>query len=181
MQAFFLGIPWKGRYGFIMSRLDSFIRRLCAQRDCLGWVCDALADHPGVILELGLGNGRTYDHLRRLFPDREIFVFERTVAAHPDCIPDNDHCFLGDFRDSLPNSLPRLAGLACLVHADIGSGDSAATAALADAIAPLLVPLLQSGAYILSDQPLAIKDCHAIAVPTSVPAGRYTIQQYRGS
>ncbi|MEJ0068675.1 MAG: class I SAM-dependent methyltransferase [Pseudomonadota bacterium] len=28
------------------------------------------------MLELGLGNGRTYDHLRSLFPDHEIFVFD---------------------------------------------------------------------------------------------------------
>jgi hypothetical protein len=29
---------------------------------------------PGCIFELGLGSGRTFDHLRQLFPDREIFA-----------------------------------------------------------------------------------------------------------
>ena len=70
-----------------MSRLDSFIRRLEAQRACLdatpGWIKGIV----GPILELGLGNGRTYDHLRGLHPGREIFVFERQPAAHPDSSP----------------------------------------------------------------------------------------------
>ena len=60
------------------------IPRLEAQRTCLesaiGWV----ATFPGPYLELGLGNGRTFDHLRQTAPDRDIFVFERKPAAHLD-------------------------------------------------------------------------------------------------
>ena len=58
-----------------MSRLDSFIRRLEAQRACLEYAAGQIRDLPGPVLELGLGNGRTYDHLRELLPEREIFVF----------------------------------------------------------------------------------------------------------
>ncbi len=60
-----------------MSRLDSFIRRLKAQRACLGLAAELIRDVPGPLLELGLGNGRTYDHLREIMPGREIYVFER--------------------------------------------------------------------------------------------------------
>ena len=60
-----------------MSRLDSFIRRLEAQRACLGFVAGQIRDVAGPVLEFGLGNGRTYDHLRELLPERDIFVFER--------------------------------------------------------------------------------------------------------
>ncbi len=67
-----------------MSRLDSFIRRMIAQRDCLAAAARLIGDIPGPVLELGLGNGRTYDHLREILPGREIFVFDRRVAAHPD-------------------------------------------------------------------------------------------------
>ena len=70
-----------------MSRLDSFIRRLEAQRACLDQAARLIAELDGDVLELGLGNGRTYDHLRELCPDREIYVCERLVAAHPDCVP----------------------------------------------------------------------------------------------
>ena len=60
-----------------MSRLDSMIRRLEAQRDGVAWAALKLVGVPGDILEIGLGNGRTYDHLRETFPDREIWVIDR--------------------------------------------------------------------------------------------------------
>ena len=80
-----------------MSRLDSFIRRLEAQR-VSRYAAAQIRGMAGPVLELGLGNGRTYDHLRELLPEREIFVFEREVKAHPDCIPDAAHLILGDVR-----------------------------------------------------------------------------------
>ena len=106
-----------------MSRLDSFIRRLEAQRACLEYAAGQIRDLPGPVLELGLGNGRTYDHLRELLPEREIFVFERAVNAHPDCIPDPAHLILGEVRATLPQARPRLPGPAALAHLDIGTGD----------------------------------------------------------
>ncbi len=66
-----------------MSRLDSFIRRLEAQRACLAVAAEMIGDLEGPVFELGLGNGRTYDHLRELLPGREIFVCERHLAPHP--------------------------------------------------------------------------------------------------
>jgi hypothetical protein len=51
-----------------MSRLDSFIRRLTAQRDILNSIVDLVGETQGPVLEFGLGNGRTYDHLRERFP-----------------------------------------------------------------------------------------------------------------
>src|SRR5689334_15757612 len=87
-----------------MSRLDSFIRRLEAQRACLDQAARLIEGLPGNVLEFGLGNGRTYDHLRERLPDREIYVFERQIAAHPACIPPADHLFLGDFLDTLPRA-----------------------------------------------------------------------------
>ncbi|MCA0305742.1 MAG: class I SAM-dependent methyltransferase, partial [Proteobacteria bacterium] len=91
-----------------MSRLDSFIARMQAQRDCLNFLKPAIDALPGPILEVGLGNGRTYDHLRDLFPGRDIYVFERKVAAHPDCIPADDRLFLGDADQSIPRAARQL-------------------------------------------------------------------------
>ena len=85
-----------------MSRLDSFIRRLEAQRACLNLAAGLIEQVEGAVLEIGLGNGRTYDHLRELFPGRDIYVCERQVAAHPDCIPPADRLLLGDIRETLP-------------------------------------------------------------------------------
>ena len=49
----------------IMSRLDSFIRRLEAQR-AASTTRSPHRRRARPVLELGLGNGRTYDHLREL-------------------------------------------------------------------------------------------------------------------
>ena len=93
-----------------MSRLDSNIRRLEAQRACLNMIAERLRHLPGPVIELGLGNGRTYDHLREVLPDREIFVFDRQIGAHPDCIPDSEHLLLGEIRDTLPGVFERMPG-----------------------------------------------------------------------
>ena len=156
-----------------MSRLDSAIRRLVAQRDCLAAAARLVGDREGVVLELGLGNGRTFDHLRELLPGREIFVFERQVAAHPDCIPDDDHLFGGDILDSLPAAAARLGRAAILVHSDIGTGVEADNARLAAAISGPLDALLADGAVIVSDQALTLPGWTALELPEGTPPDRY--------
>jgi len=156
-----------------VSRLDSFIRRLEAQRACLDRAVALVADLPGPALEIGLGNGRTYDHLRDRLKGRSIFAFDRHVAAHPDCVPDGDHMVVGDFRATLPQAAARIGAPAALAHCDIGSGDRAATAALAAWLAPALVPLLRTGAVVASDQPLAARGLAALPLPDGVALGRY--------
>jgi hypothetical protein len=156
-----------------MSRLDSFIRRLTAQRACLDHAVRLIADLPGPVLEVGLGNGRTYDHLRERLPNREIFVFDRQVAAHPDCIPPADHLLLGDFRETLKTMRPRLGEGAALIHADIGSGDEVANARLAAELAPLLVRLLTRRGILLGDQAMAIDGLVELPLPADVKPGRY--------
>src|SRR3546814_3471174 len=115
------------RAGGPVSRLDSALRRLQAQRDCLGLAVRLVRDLPGPVFELGLGNGRTYDHLREACPDREIYVFDRQVAAHADCIPDAEHLFEGPVEDTLDRVHDRFAGSVALAHADLGSGDRKST------------------------------------------------------
>jgi S-adenosyl-L-methionine methyltransferase len=166
-----------------VSRLDSFIRRLQAQRTCLDWACDAIRDLSGPVLELGLGNGRTYDHLRsRLGEARPIFAFDRQLAAHPLCVPGNDYLVLGDFADTLPKITQRLRGpVVALVHADTGSGDNAASRAQAERLVPLIDPLLASGGIVVSDQDMAPRNVAWVAqsLPGGVEAGRYFIYRKR--
>ncbi len=156
-----------------MSRLDSAIRRLEAQRDCLQLAAELIAGQPGPIIELGLGNGRTYDHLRTLLPDREIFVFDRHIAAHPDCIPDDEHALIGDFRETLPTAAPTIGAPAVLAHCDTGSGDRVATRELADWLGTPVDALLASGAVIVSDQALHVPGWQVLDLPKGVADGRY--------
>ena len=116
-----------------MSRLDSMIHRLIAQRDLLNRAADLVSGVEGPVLELGLGNGRTYSHLKALFPDREVFAFDRQTVASIRSMPDAEHMILGEIRDTLPYCAPRIAGRAALVHADLSNGDPTDDLALADA------------------------------------------------
>ena len=162
-----------------MSRLDSFIRRLEAQRACLGHAAAQIRGMPGPVLELGLGNGRTYDHLRELLREREIFVFECEVKAHPDCIPDSAHLILGDVRRTLPQAHRRLPGPAVLAHTDVGTGDAARNAELATWLAAALPPLLAPGAWVVSDQPLRTPMLVAQPAPAGIDPDRYFLYNRR--
>ncbi len=156
-----------------MSRLDSFIRRLMAQRACLDHAARLIAALPGPVLELGLGNGRTYDHLRTLLPEREIFVFERALAADLPALPDAAHLVLGDYRHTPPAARARRGARAALAHCDIGSGDAAVSAALARATAPLLAPLMAPGGIVAGDQAMAGCGWTALPLPHDIEPGRY--------
>lgn len=162
-----------------MSRLDSAIRRLQAQRACLDHVCGLIAGLPGPVLEVGLGNGRTFDHMRQSLPGRPIYAFDRQVAAHPDCVPEAPFLLLGDFRETLPAAVARIGMPAALIHADIGTGDEAASRSLAETIAPALVALLAEGGILACDQPVAYPGLETLALPDGVPAGRYHLYRRR--
>lgn len=163
-----------------MSRLDSAIRRLAAQRACLNRAAGLIADLPGPVLELGLGNGRTYDHLRGLLPDRRIVVFERQPMAHPDSMPPKEDLIEGDFLDTIPDAMKHIGQPAALIHADIGSGDRAATAALAEWLGGEIGALAAPGAMIVSDQPLPVEGADEFPLPEVVAEGRYNMLRMRG-
>jgi hypothetical protein len=156
-----------------VSRLDSFIRRLQAQRACLDHAAHLIAEIPGAALELGLGNGRTYDHLRTLFPDRRIYVCERQVAAHPDCVPPPELLLLGDMRETLPAARAFLGGRVALAHFDPGTGDIAASRALAHELGPLILPLLRPQGVLVSEPELLIEGLTPLPLPPGVAEGRY--------
>ncbi len=158
-----------------MSRLDSFIRRMEAQRDCLAHAAALAAAVPGPVLELGLGNGRTYDHLREILPGREIFVFDRRIAAHPDCIPDAAHMMLGEVTETLPALHVRIGAAAALAHSDLGTGDDAANAVLAKTVAPLIDALMAPGGIVVANYRMAVPRWREQPLPAGVSPGRYFI------
>jgi S-adenosyl-L-methionine methyltransferase len=132
----------------------------------------------GDVLELGLGNGRTYDHLRGLFPDRKIYVCERSVAAHPDCIPPVQFLLLGDMRDTLRGACGQLGGRIALAHLDPGTGDLVASHTLAAELTPLITPLLCPGGVLVSEPALLSEALVPLGLPKGVAAGRYNLYRY---
>jgi len=160
-----------------VSRLDLNIERLKAQRACLERAAALIAGLSGPLLELGLGNGRSYDHLREILPGREIFVFEREVAAHPDCIPDAAHLFRGDFRETLPLAVARFGRSVAFAHADIGSSNLAADAEKAAFVAAALARLVAPGGVVAADRDVGFAGALALPLPDGAAAGRYFLFQ----
>lgn len=153
-----------------MSRLDSFIRRVSAQRDCLNDAAERLAGVEGPVIELGLGNGRTYDHLRERLPGRRIVAFDRALAAHASSVPPPEDLVLGEIAETAR----AFAGIgAALVHADIGTGYEDRDALTLRWLPGLAASLLRSGGIAASGLPLAHPMLAPLALPPSVPDGRY--------
>lgn len=159
------------------DRLVHMIERLVTQRACLDHAANLVADMPGVILEVGLGKGRTFDHLRRLFPERELYAFDRDVHAPADVVPDAQHLVLGDFRQTLDDARSNLGHSAALIHADIGSVNRARDLALATAITPLIVRLIRPGALVVADRALPAAALAAQPLPPHVGRFPYFIYQ----
>lgn len=160
-----------------MSRLDSFIRRLAAQRDILNHVAGALEVPPGgPLLELGLGNGRTYSHLRELFPARRIVAFDRALAAHGSSLPAEGDLVLGEIRETAA----AFAGCgAALVHADIGTGYADKDAVTLTWLPGLTASLLAEGGVAVSGLPLDHPALGPLALPQGVPQDRYFLYRRR--
>ncbi|KAB2845612.1 MAG: hypothetical protein F9K44_16795 [Hyphomicrobiaceae bacterium] len=164
-----------------MSRLDSMIRRLEAQRTCLDWAARAIAEVPGVVFEIGLGNGRTYDHLRSRLAGRDIIAFDRSLHAHPDCRPAPDKLLLGDINETLPLAAKRHAGRIALAHGDLGDGREAYGLAMAAAIGKALASALAPGGILLTDYPIGeFARLKPVPLPEGVAEGRYCIYRAGG-
>jgi hypothetical protein len=114
----------------MITRLDLFIDRMVSQRACLDFGIAQTVALSGPVFELGLGNGRTYHHMKHNVKDRDLYVFERAVASHPDSTPPEELTILGDVRDTLPAALVRFGATASLVHADLGGHNRERTTSL---------------------------------------------------
>ncbi|MCV3270798.1 class I SAM-dependent methyltransferase [Roseobacter sinensis] len=155
-----------------MSRLDLFIDRMVSQRACLDHAAALVGEMSGPVFELGLGNGRTYHHLCSLLPPRDIYVFERAVASHPDSTPPDDRVLLGDVFDTLPEALVRFGPTARLIHADLGGHNAEKNDLFARRISPVLSPLLAPGGLMVSSDRMYFDDLEEMPLPAGAVPGR---------
>lgn len=162
-----------------LTRLDKAIRRLKAQRTCLDWAVGEIAAIPGLVLELGLGNGRSFDHLRARLPERDIYVFERNPQAHPASTPAAERLIVGNLEDTLPAASATFAGKAAFVHSDIGTGDDERNRRFAEWLGPHILTLLAPGAIVASDQMLPALAAFKIAPPEGVGEDRYYLYRVK--
>ncbi|WP_245925910.1 class I SAM-dependent methyltransferase [Ascidiaceihabitans donghaensis] len=157
---------------FMESRLDLFINRMVSQRACLDFAADATKDMSGPVFELGLGNGRTYSHMRQIMPDRDIYVFERAVASHPDSTPPEDRVLLGDVFETLPAALKRFGPTAALIHADLGGHNREKNDQFARALSPVIEPILAQGGLMVASDRMYFDTLTEVALPPDAVRGR---------
>ena len=153
-----------------MSRLESFIRRLTAQRDILDMICRDMDLGDGPVIEFGLGNGRTYDHLRERFTGRRILAFDRVNAANLRSQPPEGDLILGEISET---ARPFAGINAALVHADIGSGYDDLDEMNLRWLPQLTVDLLAPQGIAASGVPLDHPQLKPLPLPEGIRPGRY--------
>ncbi len=159
-----------------MSRLESFRRRLTAQIDGLNWAIAQTTDVNGDFLEMGLGNGRTYDHLRS-YSDRRIWVVDRVLQCHPDCVPPSADFLQGE-ADAMLEKLADQGGRIALTHYDFGTGNNDLDAAEAVRMSPLIARVMVADGLVLSSQKLV--GFEQISGPDSISPDRYMFYRMPG-
>ena len=162
------------------SRLDLFVDRMVSQRACLDFAARDIAELSGPVFELGLGNGRTYHHMRHIMPTRDIYVFERAIASHPDSTPPEEMVILGDVFDTLPKAFSRFGATAALIHADLGGHNAQKNDLFARRISPVIAPLLAVGGLMVSSDRMYFDDLAEEALPQGAVPGRCFIYRRAG-
>lgn len=156
-----------------MSRLDTFINRISAQRDILNHVARDLGlPTEGHVLEIGLGNGRTYSHLKELFPERRAIAFDRAMNAHKSAAPAAEDFVEGEIDQTGRNFTNEKAAL---VHADIGTGYPDRDAVTLEWLPDMVSAMLCEGGIAVSGLPLIQPRLEELPRLPTVSEGRYFI------
>ncbi|MEO9518478.1 MAG: class I SAM-dependent methyltransferase [Paracoccaceae bacterium] len=158
-----------------MSRLESMRRRLTAQIDGLNWAIEQVSDIQGDILDLGLGNGRTYDHLREYGGGRRIWVIDRILKCHPSCVPPEEDFLEGEAEPML-DRLAKNGPCVALAHYDFGRGIKEEDVAEGATLSPFIANVMVPGGLIVSQQPLT--GFIQITGPITIDPERYLFYKF---
>ncbi|WP_299617822.1 class I SAM-dependent methyltransferase [uncultured Tateyamaria sp.] len=153
-----------------MSRLESMRRRLTAQIDGINWAAGQIDGVAGDVLEMGLGNGRSYDHLRQEIKGRRIWVIDRILKCHPTCVPPEADFLQGEADDMLHDLAQNGARIA-LAHYDFGFGVKDLDVEEGAKLSPLIAAVMVPNGLVLSQQPLI--GFEQISGPDTIDPERY--------
>ena len=138
-----------------MSRLEDLTHRFLTQQAALNRAVDMIEGLDGIVVELGLGKGRSFDHLRERLPNRDIYVFDHELSCEPEFAPPPAFWMFGEITSTLPAFCRRFAGQAILVHSDIGTRERADALPLVTFVTEHLGRLLKKDGIVASDRPMA--------------------------
>jgi hypothetical protein len=158
-----------------LSTLDLLIRRLMSQRATLERAASLMTQIPGPALQIGWGDGVVYDHLREILRRRDLFVFDRAIAAPEDAPPAPAQRMIGDPSETLPQAWERWRREAAFAYLNF-----AAPARAAAELAPLVAPLLRPGAIVIAEVVLDLPGWEAIAAPEGARDARERLYRVAG-
>jgi len=138
-----------------MSRLEDLIHRFTVQKSHLDRAIALCKDIEGLVIEVGLGSGRSFDHLREKLNNNPIFTFDYRVETHPGCAPREEQCILGDIEETLPKFSNSRSGQAALIHMDIGTKKYDEDIVLYQKLTPAIIKLMAPKALLVSDRPIS--------------------------
>jgi len=159
--------------------LERTLYRLRAQHAALGAAQARLAGGCPLVWEVGLGKGRSYDHLRRALPGASIFAFDRAMLSVPDCTPPDDRLVIGELATTLPAMAAEHRGRVALAHIDLGDdppGDETC-AALERWLPVAMAPHGLVAAGMALDLPGACR----LPLPEAAAAGGYALLRVHGT
>jgi hypothetical protein len=139
------------------SFLERLIVRMNTQRETLERVFqlnDGNVD--GLILEVGLGSGRVYDHLRCQYPKNRIVAFDFKVDTRPEYSPKPEDTILGDIKETLPNFAAQNPNAVGLIHLDIGDHDHTKATLYYNSLAFHINFMTKKTACILADRKIEL-------------------------
>ena len=160
-----------------MSRLEDLAHRFLTQQAVLNRAVELIEPMEGIVVELGLGKGRSFDHLRERLPAREIYVFDRELSCEPEYAPPHEFRVFGEITTTLPAFCRQFAGQAILVHSDLGTRDRVQDMPLVEFVAENLDRLLTVGAVVASDRPM--ENAPWIRLPELREMERFPYYMYR--
>ena len=137
-----------------MSRLEDLAHRFLTQQAALNRAVELIEPMEGIVVELGLGKGRSFDHLRERLPGRDIYVFDHELSCEPELAPPSEFRVFGEITRTLPAFCRQFAARAVLVHSDIGTRHREQDMPLVEFVAESLDILLKQGAVVASDRPM---------------------------
>jgi S-adenosyl-L-methionine methyltransferase len=139
-----------------VSALDLLIRRLMSQRASLERATSLITQLPGPALQIGWGDGVAYGHLHEILRRRDLFVFDKAIAAPDTASPQPEHRILGEPSDTLPQAWERWRREAAFAYLNFPA--PARTAAE-------LAPLLRQGAIVIAETELELPGWEALPAP----------------
>lgn len=157
-----------------LSVLQLMLRRLQTQQQCLEYAIQLIEGVSGCIMELGLGKGRTYDHLRCIAPQRSIFVFDHHLHAPENARPLPSQLILGDFTKTLIE--PAITLPVALIHADIGTTKPLQDRQLYSFLATKLDTWATAHSVLVCDRPMPALRWQPLQLP---PACEWPYYMYR--